>query len=109
MIDFLKTKNWKLETKHKSILCFCAVTSNLANCLLNTDGKIYYPDPGSQAFRFRFSTAVQAFQAVAVDVWEDYHRLCGEIHCGTAAVRSLPISPPWWENDMIKTKWKDEK
>ena len=88
---------------------FAAVTSNLANCLLNTDGKIYYPDPGNQAFRNYFASTVQAFQIVAVDVWEEYHCRFGEIHCGTAAVRSLPHTPPWWENDVIKTKWKDEK
>ena len=88
---------------------FIAITSNLANCLLNKDGNIYYPDPGSQAFRFRFSTVVQGFPITAVDVWEDYHCLRGEIHCGTAAVRTLPTDPPWWNQDEIKTKWKDEK
>ena len=88
---------------------FAAVTSNLANCLLNKDGKIYYPDPGSQAFRFRFSTVVQGFPITAVDVWEDYHCLRGEIHCGTAAVRTLPTDPPWWNQDVIKTNWSNEK
>ena len=109
MIDFLKTKNWKLETKHKSTSCFCAVTSNLANCFLNKDGKIYYPDPGSERFRYFFSTVIQGIQIVAVDVWEEYHCHLGEIHCGTAAVRTLPADPPWWNQDEIKTKWKDEK
>ena len=88
---------------------FAAITSNLANCLLNKDGKIYYPDPGSQAFRFRFSTVVQGFPITAVDVWEEYHCRNGEIHCGTAAVRTLPTSPPWWNQDVIKTNWSNEK
>ena len=88
---------------------FLAITSNLANCLLNKDGKIYYPDPGNQAFRNYFASTVQAFQIVAVDMWEEYHCLCGEIHCGTAAVRSLPVNPPWWDQDVIKVKWGNEK
>ena len=87
---------------------FAACTANLANCLMVTPNEIYYSDPGIEAFKNYFKDHVAA-GAVAVDVWEDYHCWCGEIHCGTAAVRSLPHTPPWWEQDAIKTKWKDEK
>ena len=102
MTHFLKTKNWELKTKRKGTLRF------LANCLMVTPNEIYYSDPGIEAFRKYFKDHVAA-GAVAVDTWENYHCKCGEIHCGTAAVRTLPTSPPWWENDMIKAKWKDEK
>jgi SAM-dependent methyltransferase len=92
---------------------FLAVTSNLANCLVVEPTKIYYPDPGNETFREVFRNMVHQSKftvtATAVDVWVDYHCKCGEIHCGTAAVRSIPATPPWWERDVIKKEWKDEK
>ena len=34
---------------------------------------------------------------IFVDCWDLYHRVWGEIHCGTAVSRSLP-DDAWWEN-----------
>jgi hypothetical protein len=83
MTCFLKTRNWQLETGLRR-------------------------SRGIEAFRKYFKDNVTA-GAVAVDVWEHYHCNFGEIHCGTATVRSLPHIPPWWERDELKTKWEDER
>lgn len=32
-----------------------------------------------------------------VDVWDLYHRLMGEVHCGTNVDRALPDGAAWWE------------
>jgi len=87
---------------------FAAVTANLANCLVVNQNQIYYSDPGIAAFRNYFQQNVMA-GASAVNVWEDYHCNGGEIHCGTAAVRLLLPDPPWWNQNVIKTKWGNEK
>jgi len=86
---------------------FAATTSNLANCLVVSNSLVYYPDPGSQTFRGYFQAVVPG--ATPVNVWEHYHCKGGEIHCGTAAVRSIPANPSWWEHNLIKNEWRDEK
>ena len=84
------------------------MTANLANCLMVKTNTVYYSDPGNEVFRNYFRTNV-TLTAVAVNVWNVYHCNYGEIHCGTAVRRQLPVTPPWWEHEAIKTKWEDEK
>jgi len=33
-----------------------------------------------------------------IENWNLYHRLLGEVHCGTNALRVVPANPNWWES-----------
>jgi len=68
---------------------------------------VYYPKADETFFTSYFTNAVP--KAVAVDVWEHYHCKMGEIHCGTAVIRSLPASPPWWEQISSTNVWRGEQ
>ena len=84
------------------------MNANLANCLMVTPDKVYYSDPGNEAFRNYFKANVTS-GAVPLNIWDVYHCNYGEIHCGTAVRRTLPHIPAWWEHDAIKTEWENEK
>jgi protein-arginine deiminase len=32
-----------------------------------------------------------------IENWDLYHRLLGEVHCGTNALRAVPSGTKWWE------------
>ena len=83
--------------------------ANLANCLVINDGttSVYYPNPGLPVFKVIFEAVVK--DAKPVDVWNTHHIALGEIHCGTAAIRSLSPTPPWWEQTKVKEKWENER
>ena len=92
---------------------FLACTSNLANCqpvnrqVGNEYVSVYYPKADETFFTSYFTNAVP--KAVAVDVWEHYHCNMGEIHCGTATIRTLSPVPPWWTQPVIQQKWENER
>ena len=33
-----------------------------------------------------------------IENWDLYHRLGGEVHCGTNAMREVPTDVKWWES-----------
>jgi protein-arginine deiminase len=35
-----------------------------------------------------------------VENWNLYHRLLGEVHCGTNATRAVPANVKWWESGL---------
>ena len=88
---------------------FAAVTANLANSLVvNANNiSIYYSEPGLQAFRDYMANVVP--KSIAVNVWDTHHCLGGEIHCGTATTRTLPVSPPWWQHSVVTNNWRNER
>jgi len=86
---------------------YTAATANLANCLVVNENQVYFPNPGNQAFSNSFVTAVSG--AVAVNVWINYHCKMGEIHCGTATIREIPVSPPWWDQLPTDSVWQNEQ
>ena len=66
------------------------------------------PDPhgpvinGQDIFK---SQLVSALAPYGIDVywienWDLYHRLLGEVHCGTNATRAVPASTKWWESGL---------
>jgi len=63
--------------------------------------KLYFPrqfgprDGGGDIFENRVRS--RAMGAEFVDDWDVYHRLDGEVHCGSTIVR-LPLSINWWEH-----------
>ncbi len=62
------------------------------------------PDPhgpiidGQDLFKAQLEAALAPYQVTVkwVENWNLYHRLGGEVHCGTNALRSTP-SQKWWE------------
>ncbi|MCL1921003.1 MAG: protein-arginine deiminase domain-containing protein, partial [Kiritimatiellaeota bacterium] len=89
---------------------FAAVTANLANCLVVNQDRVHYSDPGSFAFKAYFNLILPGVDTFAVDVWATHHCQLGEIHCGTAVVRSPPAgSQPWWKKAAIQVNWENER
>jgi protein-arginine deiminase len=79
-----------------------ALIPNCINSLI-VNGHAIVPDPegphvdGEDAFARAIRTALEAhgLRVHFLDVWDTYHWLGGEIHCGTNAVRRLS-NPAWW-------------
>ena len=80
---------------------FLANSANVVNCLVVGGGTVYYQNTGCAVFENYISAVVPG--AHAVDAWDDLHQLEGEIHCGTAARRSLDAVPPWWQ--LVPVDW----
>jgi len=80
-----------------------AVIPNSINSLI-VNGHAIVPDPegplvdGEDAFARVIRTALSAcgIQVHFVDVWDTYHWLGGEIHCGTNTLRRIS-DPVWWK------------
>ena len=53
---------------------------------------------GVDLFKKQLEEALAPYQVQVkwVDDWNLYHRLAGEVHCGTNALRAVP-SQKWWE------------
>ena len=80
---------------------YLANSANVVNCLVRTGGTGYYQNTGCTVFEnYIFSVAPGA---QPVDAWDILHQNEGEIHCGTAARRTLSASPPWWQQT---TNWE---
>jgi protein-arginine deiminase len=81
-----------------------AVIPNCINSLI-INGHAVVPDPlgplvnGEDAFARVISSALSAhgIQVHFLDVWETFHWLGGEIHCGTNTVRRIS-EPMWWKS-----------
>jgi len=64
------------------------------------------PDPhgpvinGKDIFKDQFETALAAVgvKVVWIEDWDLYHRLDGEVHCGTNSKRALLPDEKWWTN-----------
>ena len=77
-----------------------AFTPGLAN-VQEVAGSLYFPrqyGPVDAAGKdlFETITKTRAPNAKFVDDWDEYHAKMGEVHCGTAVVRT-PYDFPWWE------------
>jgi len=75
-----------------------AGTANVVNCLPQWNDRLYYSQTGCDVFEMDIATKLQGLNPTPVDVWDNYHCKKGEIHCGTAARRSLSITPSWWQS-----------
>lgn len=78
-----------------------AFTPDLANGQLAA-GRFYLPrqfGPRNAAGEDLFEKAARAVLPTAqfVDDWDPYHRLMGEVHCGSSAVRG-PLPVEWWSH-----------
>ncbi len=74
------------------------------NLFVLDDHNLVVPDPhgpvigGKDLFKTHLEQAVAPFgyTVLWLDDWNLYHRMAGEVHCGTNAFRSIP-STKWWE------------
>lgn len=81
-----------------------AYNPGTVNMLVLDEHHIVVPDPfgpvinGKDIFKEQLETALAPYQVQVrwVDDWNLYHRLAGEVHCGTNVRRSVPATP-WWE------------
>jgi len=80
-----------------------AVIPNCVNGLI-CNGHAILPDPlgpcvnGKDAFKTAIRTPLEniGVKVHFIDIWEPYHTHCGEVHCGTNAVRRLQKAA-WWD------------
>jgi len=69
------------------------------------DGHFAAPEPhgpvigGVDIFKQQMTKefAKHSFTVHWIENWNLYHRLLGEVHCGTNALRSVPTNAKWWE------------
>lgn len=88
-------------TSYGSSIAYNPGTVNMLNLNANN---VVVPDPfgpvigGKDIFKDQLERALAPYQVRVhwVDDWDLYHRLMGEIHCGTNSVRQIP-STKWWE------------
>ncbi len=81
-----------------------AYVPGLVNGVVLSDSHFAAPDPhgpdigGGDLFKNMFAQNLVAvgYSPLWVEDWDLYHRLDGEVHCGTNATRSVPVEP-WWE------------
>ncbi len=77
-----------------------AGTANLVNAVV--DGQtVYMTDPGCELFRAAVPLPGATFVGGSM-VWERYHCMMGELHCGSEAERYIPPLKPWWERPEFK-------
>ncbi len=81
-----------------------AYNPGTVNMLVLDDRNVVVPDPfgpvinGRDIFKEQLETALAPYQVRVhwVDDWDLYHRLAGEVHCGSNAIRTVPQAK-WWE------------
>jgi len=79
---------------------FVAYSANVVNCLVGMDSAIHYSYTGCSAFENYVKQTLPG--AKEWNFWV-FHCAQGEIHCATAAIRSVPPQPPWWN---LNNSWE---
>ena len=85
-----------------------AYEPGMVNGVILADGHYGSPNPwgptvdGSDLFK---KNLVDAFAPLGITVhwienWNLYHRLLGEVHCGTNTTRAIPANVSWWESGL---------
>ena len=84
--------------------CACVWVAGMVNALVDGPkvvmAKPFGPRDGGTDL---FESDVQAkfagigLTGLFLDDWNTYHRMEGEIHCGTNGKRSPPANVKWWE------------
>ncbi len=66
------------------------------------------PDPhgpvigGQDIFKVQMQSALQPYGVNVhfIEDWDLYHRLDGEVHCGSNTTRAIPANTKWWESGL---------
>jgi protein-arginine deiminase len=82
-----------------------AYQPGIVNGLYMTDKDFVAPKPhgpvidGKDLFEEALTNALAPLGVKAhfAEDWDDYHRMLGEVHCGTNATRAIPTAK-WWES-----------
>lgn len=78
------------------VLRFVAGSANVVNCLVCPGSGVFMQDTGSCEFNASVSSNVPGATFIA-ETWDVYHLYNGEIHCGTAAQRTMNAATSWWD------------
>lgn len=78
------------------------------NGLYLADNVFAAPDPhgpvigGVDIFKQQMQQALAPYGVTTywIEDWDLYHRLLGEVHCGTNATRAIPANVSWWESGL---------
>ncbi|HVH41623.1 MAG TPA: protein-arginine deiminase family protein, partial [Labilithrix sp.] len=82
-----------------------AYQPGMVNGLYLADGHFVAPDPhgpeigGKDIFKTAMTAALAPLDITVhfAEDWDTYHRMLGEVHCGTNAIRQIPQAK-WWES-----------
>ncbi len=57
---------------------------------------------GADPFKVQLETAMSQHGITVhwIEDWDLYHRLLGEVHCGSNTKRALPTNAKWWESGL---------
>lgn len=94
---------------HESISGYSiAYQPGTVNGISLSDTHFGAPDPhgplidGQDIFKVQFEEAFakQGITVHWIEDWDLYHRLSGEVHCGTNTKRKIPENVRWWESSF---------
>jgi len=82
-----------------------AYNPGTVNGIYMSDKVFAAPDPhgpvinGSDIFKAQLKSVLTPYgvDVYWIENWDLYHRLLGEVHCGTNATRVVPANAGWWE------------
>lgn len=85
-----------------------AYVPGTVNGIYLSNGDFGPPDPhgpvinGQDIFKAQMTTALVPFGVTPrwIEDWDLYHRLDGEVHCGSNTTRAVPSSIKWWESGL---------
>lgn len=57
---------------------------------------------GQDIFKVQLENALMPFGITVrwIEDWDLYHRLDGEVHCGSNSTRAIPVNTKWWESGL---------
>lgn len=78
------------------------------NGIYLSDNDFGAPDPhgpdinGQDIFQVQMTNALQPYGVTVhyIEDWDTYHRLDGEVHCGSNTTRAIPANTKWWESGL---------
>lgn len=85
-----------------------AYVPGMVNGIYLSDADFGAPDPhgpnigGQDIFKAQLTSALMPLGITVrwIEDWDLYHRLSGEVHCGSNTTRVVPANIKWWENGL---------
>ncbi len=84
---------------------YMAATANVVNCL-PLHPHVYMQHPYNNHWTHYISEQMPDDVTLHFldqpEIWDNYHRHQGSIHCGSAVRRTIDFSEPWWEKENLQ-------
>jgi protein-arginine deiminase len=85
-----------------------AYQPGMVNGIYLSDTDFGAPDPhgpdinGQDIFKVALQDALMPYGVTVrwIEDWDLYHRLDGEVHCGSNTTRAIPTNTKWWESGL---------